>query len=51
VAKDLNSAAMAIEDIKQRYNLIDWSGDPCFPYPYDWLTCTLDLSGPRISTL
>ncbi|KAG0630485.1 hypothetical protein M758_1G181600 [Ceratodon purpureus] len=43
--------AMAIDDIKQRYNLTDWSGDPCSPYPYDWLTCTLDTSGPRISTL
>nr|PNR58102.1 hypothetical protein PHYPA_005097 [Physcomitrium patens] len=43
--------AMAIENIKQQYNLSDWSGDPCFPYPYNWLACTLDSSGPRISTL
>ncbi|MCO5597899.1 hypothetical protein L7F22_051984 [Adiantum nelumboides] len=27
-----------------------WSGDPCSPYPYNWLTCTADES-PRVSNL
>lgn len=32
--------------------LVDWSGDPCLPYPYnwDWIQCTSD-SKPRVIAL
>jgi hypothetical protein len=32
---------LAIEEIKSSYgNLGVWTGDPCFPYPHPWLTCS-----------
>ncbi|MCO5567352.1 hypothetical protein L7F22_021042 [Adiantum nelumboides] len=31
-------------------SLRTWSGDPCSPYPYNWLTCTRDKF-PRVSKL
>jgi len=32
--------------------LVDWSGDPCLPYPYswDWIQCTTDAK-PRVTAL
>lgn len=32
--------------------LVDWSGDPCLPYPYnwDWIKCTTDAK-PRVIAL
>ncbi|KAL5079425.1 hypothetical protein RYX36_007846 [Vicia faba] len=32
--------------------LVDWSGDPCLPYPYtwDWIQCTSDAK-PRVTAL
>ncbi|XP_061356025.1 probable LRR receptor-like serine/threonine-protein kinase At5g59680 [Gastrolobium bilobum] len=32
--------------------LVDWSGDPCLPYPYnwDWIQCTTDVT-PRVIAL
>jgi hypothetical protein len=32
--------------------LVDWSGDPCLPYPYnwDWIKCTSDAK-PRVIAL
>ncbi|CAK9869247.1 unnamed protein product [Sphagnum jensenii] len=37
-----NQDAIAIEEIKSSMNLIDWSGDPCVPVPYHWVTCSTD---------
>ncbi|CAM6043068.1 unnamed protein product [Sphagnum compactum] len=34
--------ALAIEEIKSIYNLTDWSGDPCLPFPHPWVTCGFD---------
>jgi Leucine-rich repeat (LRR) protein len=32
---------LAIEEIKSSYgNLGVWTGDPCFPYPHPWVTCS-----------
>eukprot|EP00250_Pteridium_aquilinum_P022388 c25365_g2_i6 orf=50-2548(+) len=31
-------------------SLNSWSGDPCLPYAYNWLTCTKDMR-PFISTI
>lgn len=42
---------MAIIDIKKQYNLTEWTGDPCSPYPFDWVTCSVDPAGPRITSL
>jgi hypothetical protein len=37
----MGCAALAIEEIKSSYeNLGVWTGDPCFPYPHPWLTCS-----------
>jgi hypothetical protein len=33
--------AIAIAEIQSDMNLIDWTGDPCVPVPYPWVTCTL----------
>ncbi|CAK9867946.1 unnamed protein product [Sphagnum jensenii] len=34
--------ASAIVGIQSDMNLTDWTGDPCVPVPYPWITCTLD---------
>jgi hypothetical protein len=41
-------AASAIDIIKSSMNLVDWSGDPCLPTPYSWLTCENNDSSPDI---
>ncbi|CAK9869277.1 unnamed protein product, partial [Sphagnum jensenii] len=33
---------IAIEEIKSSMNLTDWTGDPCVPVPYPWVTCSTD---------
>ncbi|CAK9266655.1 unnamed protein product, partial [Sphagnum jensenii] len=35
-----NQDAIAIEEIKSSMNLTDWTGDPCVPVPYPWVTCS-----------
>ncbi|CAM6082277.1 unnamed protein product [Calypogeia fissa] len=30
----------ALTVIQQSFNLTDWTGDPCWPYPWDWIECT-----------
>jgi len=42
--------ALAIESLKEAFNLTSWLGDPCVCTPYDWITCTNDTF-PRIETL
>ncbi|CAK9869262.1 unnamed protein product [Sphagnum jensenii] len=37
-----NQDAIAIEEIKSSTNLTDWTGDPCVPVPYPWVTCSKD---------
>jgi hypothetical protein len=37
-----NQDAIAIEEIKSSMNLTDWTGDPCVPVPYPWVTCSTD---------
>ncbi|KAH8936950.1 hypothetical protein BDL97_17G112500 [Sphagnum fallax] len=37
-----NQDAIAIEEIKSSTNLTDWTGDPCVPVPYPWVTCSTD---------
>ncbi|CAM6112765.1 unnamed protein product [Calypogeia fissa] len=36
--------------LQVRLNLLDWTGDPCFPFAFDWLSCSFEAS-PRITTL
>ncbi|CAK9212174.1 unnamed protein product [Sphagnum troendelagicum] len=38
----INQDAIAIEEIKSSMNLTDWTGDPCIPVPYPWVTCSTD---------
>jgi hypothetical protein len=42
--------ALAIESVKEAFNLTSWLGDPCVYTPYDWITCTNDTI-PRVETL
>ncbi|KAH8944918.1 hypothetical protein BDL97_12G012200 [Sphagnum fallax] len=44
------SDALAIESVKEAFNLTSWLGDPCAYTPYDWITCTNDTI-PRVETL
>ncbi|CAM6038066.1 unnamed protein product [Sphagnum compactum] len=44
------SDALAIESVKEAFNLTSWLGDPCAYTPYDWITCTTDTI-PRVETL
>lgn len=47
----LQSDATALDTMKEAFQGFDsWSGDPCLPYAYNWLTCSL-TSPPRIVTL
>ncbi|CAK9212198.1 unnamed protein product [Sphagnum troendelagicum] len=39
-----NQDAIAIEEIKSSMNLTDWTGDPCVPVPYPWVTCSRDIN-------
>jgi hypothetical protein len=32
--------ALTIEEIKLSYNLTDWTGDPCLPFPHAWIACS-----------
>ncbi|CAK9258910.1 unnamed protein product [Sphagnum jensenii] len=48
--RTLVSDALAIESLKEAFNLTSWLGDPCVCTPYDWITCTNDTF-PRIKTL
>jgi hypothetical protein len=48
--RTLVSDALAIESLKEAFNLTSWLGDPCVCTPYDWITCTNDTF-PRIETL
>ncbi|KAH8936918.1 hypothetical protein BDL97_17G111600 [Sphagnum fallax] len=34
--------AITIAEIKSSMNLTDWTGDPCVPVPYPWITCSTD---------
>lgn len=44
------NAVLTIETIKLDLNLSDWTGDPCLPSPYNWLTCSIvdNTSNPSI---
>ncbi|KAH8936754.1 hypothetical protein BDL97_17G101000 [Sphagnum fallax] len=42
--------ANAIADIQSDMNLMDWTGDPCVPVPYHWVTCTLDSNSVPLIT-
>lgn len=42
--------AAALETIKATLSLTSWSGDPCLPVPYDWITCTV-VTSPRVLTV
>ncbi|CAM6012137.1 unnamed protein product [Sphagnum balticum] len=44
------SDALAIESVKEAFNLTSWLGDPCAHTPYDWITCTDDAI-PRVKAL
>ncbi|CAK9861380.1 unnamed protein product, partial [Sphagnum jensenii] len=44
------SDALAIESVKEAFNLTSWLGDPCAYTPYDWITCTNDTI-PRVEAL
>ncbi|CAK9266714.1 unnamed protein product [Sphagnum jensenii] len=47
-----NQDAIAIEEIKSSMNLTDWTGDPCVPVPYPWVTCSTDSNFvPSITAL
>ncbi|CAK9861381.1 unnamed protein product [Sphagnum jensenii] len=46
----LVSDALAIESVKEAFNLTSWLGDPCAYTPYDWITCTNDTI-PRVEAL
>jgi hypothetical protein len=42
--------ALAIEEIKSSYNLMDWTGDRCVPIPHAWVTCNFGSnSNPSIT--
>jgi Leucine-rich repeat (LRR) protein len=41
---------LAIESVKEAFNLTSWLGDPCANTSYDWITCTNDTI-PRVETL
>ncbi|CAM6041542.1 unnamed protein product [Sphagnum compactum] len=45
-----NPDATAIEEIKSSMNLTDWTGDPCVPVPYPWLTCSKDTNSIPLIT-
>ncbi|KAL3685576.1 hypothetical protein R1sor_003598 [Riccia sorocarpa] len=34
------TAVTTIKAIKEKLNLSEWQGDPCLPWPYDWLNCS-----------
>ncbi|CAM6113119.1 unnamed protein product [Calypogeia fissa] len=40
----------AIQGLQDHFNLTDWTGDPCLPAPFDWLTCNSDVT-PRVVQL
>jgi hypothetical protein len=44
------SDALAIDSVKEAFNLTSWLGDPCAHTPYDWITCTNDTI-PRVEAL
>ncbi|KAH9544711.1 hypothetical protein CY35_12G009200 [Sphagnum magellanicum] len=44
------STLLAIESLKEAFNLTSWLGDPCVCTPYNWVTCTNDTI-PRVETL
>ncbi|CAK9198304.1 unnamed protein product [Sphagnum troendelagicum] len=44
------SDVLAIESVKEAFNLTSWLGDPCAYTPYDWITCTNDTI-PRVEAL
>ncbi|KAH9544693.1 hypothetical protein CY35_12G008700 [Sphagnum magellanicum] len=44
------SDVLAIESLKEAFNLTSWLGDPCVCTPYNWVTCTNDKI-PRVETL
>ncbi|CAM6118487.1 unnamed protein product [Calypogeia fissa] len=41
---------IALYALQRRLNLLDWTGDPCLPTPFDWLSCSNDGS-PRLTNL
>ncbi|CAK9873788.1 unnamed protein product [Sphagnum jensenii] len=42
----------AIQSFKSSIGLDSWSGDPCYPVPYDWVNCTVNATnGVRISSI
>ncbi|CAM6114289.1 unnamed protein product [Calypogeia fissa] len=41
---------IALYALQRRLNLLDWTGDPCLPTPFDWLSCSNDGS-PRVTNL
>ncbi|KAL3684145.1 hypothetical protein R1sor_002167 [Riccia sorocarpa] len=40
----------ALDTFKALLGLSSWTGDPCFPIPYSWLTCDQDTSA-RVITI
>ncbi|CAM6111360.1 unnamed protein product [Calypogeia fissa] len=46
-----DSDVSALYALQARLNLTDWTGDPCLPTPFDWLTCSQDALQPRITNL
>ncbi|CAM6085412.1 unnamed protein product [Calypogeia fissa] len=46
-----DSDVSALYALQARLNLTDWTGDPCLPMPFDWLTCSQDALQPRITNL
>ncbi|KAG0578742.1 hypothetical protein KC19_4G046800 [Ceratodon purpureus] len=40
----LEQDVLGVESIKAAFKLDSWTGDPCLPVPYDWITC--DSSSP-----
>ncbi|CAM6093584.1 unnamed protein product [Calypogeia fissa] len=44
----LSTDATALLDVQQDLNLLDWTGDPCLPVPWDWLNCT-NTAPPRVT--
>ncbi|CAM6085408.1 unnamed protein product [Calypogeia fissa] len=46
-----DSDVSALYSLQARLNLTDWTGDPCLPTPFDWLTCSQDGLEPRITNL
>lgn len=43
-------AVGAVHALQVRLDLLDWTGDPCLPAPFDWLGCNDDVF-PRVTSL